>query len=265
MKTTNILSLILCTAALGACAAAGQKSQTASGDAPTLGVNGRNIEITGGVYDMNKQQRAPIISNDPSVKVFGLDGPVENPLTVERGNSVLDNTTAGGYTVFDDSVKVYPLPGDTVPGFVPSYAVPPLENQYGERKMAGTPTSLAASTLPPVPTVEVGTADPYANPPVSGRATRASLTDAERQPMALTDAEPNGLQPPSNVRPPMKSPFADEQGPAVSAEASGEHRAPMLITDRPLPQDDDVDAAPVEIPSHVTTPGRKSGPTLTGY
>lgn len=262
MKTKSLLSLMLCGSMLTACA---QKTPVETID---IGVNGsQNIEITGGIYGED-QKRAPIISNDPSVAVFPLDGPVENPLTTERYNSVLDNTTAGGYTVFDDSVKVYPLPGDEVPSFVPAYAVPPLKAQYKpEAPMVGQKlTSLTESNLPPVPTVEIGSADPYANPPISG---------AVRQPLTLTNPEPLAMQAPSDVRGPMLSPFADERGPAVPAEASDDQpRAPMLTTDAPAPMDGGTLTSPaassVPVPAApsqggVTTAGRKSSPMLTGY
>lgn len=258
LKLLSVCSLLI----LGACA------QKGSGDVVNLPVNnGQNIEITGGIIDANLPA-TPIVSNDPDVKVFPLDGPVQSPLSIERHNGVLENTTAGGYTVFDDSVKVYPLPGDETPSYLPTYAVPPLKNQYKpEAPMVGQKlTSIAQSSLPPVPTVEVGEADPFANPPVSGVA---------RQPITLTNAEPAGLQPPSAARAPMLSPFADERGDVVPAEASQGHdnapRSPVLLTAEPItaapaPHADAApEAAPAPAQSGAMAAGRKSSPLLTGY
>jgi len=253
LHTPIILSLLVSASVLSAC----QTTQKASQETPTLGVNGKQIEITGGIIDMN--QPMPIISNDPDVKVFPLDGPIENPLTETKYNGVLDNTTAGGYTVFDESVKVYPLPGQEVPAFVPAYAVPPLKSQYKEdTPLVGERlTSLSESSLPPVPTVDVGEAKPFLNPPISG---------AVRQPLTLTAPEPVTLQPPTNARPPMSSPF-EEAGNDMGTETP---RGPLLTGDAPEPVDGGAmpDAAPAAKPGSMAgsmTAGRRSGPSLTGY
>jgi len=276
MNTKTILSLMLCGTMLTACAQQHQTGETV--DIGVVGSNTQKIDITGGIYNENPAASTPIVSNDPDVKVYPLDGPIENPLTEQKDHSVLDNTTAGGYTVFDDSVKVYPLPGEDVPAYVPIYSVPPLKNQYKpEAPMVGQQlTTMSGSTLPPVPTVEVGNADPFANPPVSG---------AVRQPLTLTNPEPLTMQAPSSARPAMKSPFALDDPSAIPAEASSEHdpmlpqeqqgapRAPMLTSDAPMPMDGgtlDDSAATMPAPTpvvtnSVTAAGRKSGPLLTGY
>ncbi|MBU6234743.1 MAG: hypothetical protein KGQ41_02775 [Alphaproteobacteria bacterium] len=259
----KIILTTVCTLALAACqSAAAPKEDKLPGKREPL-------EISGGIYDLNKP-----IPNDPSVQQYATEGDFQNPLNGDTTHSVLDNTTAGGYTVFDDSVKVYPLPGDETPAYMPTYAVPPLKGQYkAEQPMVGTRQMGLASAgiLPPVPNMEVvepqstptltsiPDADPYSNPPVSG---------AVRQPMSLTSPEPLTMQPPAQARPPMPSPFMkaqpvmDEGGAApVAAEAP---RAPMP------PMADDMmaapaPAAPAPAAQGVTTAGRRSAPLLTGY
>lgn len=242
LSMKHIILSSACVLALAAC-------QTTTAKEVKLEGKREPLEITGGVSGPEVPAYTP---DDPNVQMYKTEGNFQNPLDADRTHSVLDNTTAGGYTVFDDSVKVFPLPGDDVPAYMPSYAVPPLKGQYKpEAPMVGQrPMGLAsAGMLPPVPNVEVveaPEADPYANPPVSG---------AVRQPMTLTSPEPLTMQPPSQARPPMASPF-------MKAPA-----APMPEDDMTaMPEAASVPAAPApSVTTSVTAAGRRSSPLLTGY
>lgn len=226
----SVILSMLCAAALCACQTTGNvPNKTSASNAPPPPQSG--IEITGGISTTMKDE--PIVVNDPNVQVYSTEGPAQNPLLAERMHSVLDNTTSGGYTVFDNSVTVYPLPGDDVPGYLPSYAVPPLESQNRpENPQMGQPLSLtSAGMLPPVPNVDVSQKDIPRSPSASARA-----------PLSLTAPEPLTMQPPSEARPPLPSPFI---------------KAPSLTQDEP-------DAPASETPQKMMTAGRRS-PTLTGY
>ncbi|MCB1538132.1 MAG: hypothetical protein H6865_06425 [Rhodospirillales bacterium] len=264
----RIALLALCPLMLAACAAQQKQApEPAKAETP--------MEITGSAGTSMSQ--VPMVQTDPDVTVYPLDGPVQNPMTVDRTHGVLDNTTAGGYTVFDDSVKVYPLPGEDTPTYVPDYAVPPLKDQYKpEAPAVGTPMGLAsAGTLPPVPNVDIGEADPFASPPKPG---------VVRRPLTLTAPEPLTMQPPASVQAPLPSPFSDQ------GNDGGRPRGPMLTgDDSGVPVLDQKPAAPVMAgpadttiqtsvttttpsvsvpsspPSSAMTPGRRSGPGLTGY
>lgn len=252
MKRT--LLPILCTLALAACSTAAPQGSTKI-DVTAPPQDG--FEITGktGALAPEEFKYTP---DDPRVSVYSTDGPLVNPLTADRTHSVLDNTTAGGYTVFDESVKVFPLPGNDVPEYLPSYAVPPLEGQY--KKPAGTigePMGLAsAGMLPPVPNVDV-------------------KTIPARKPMSLTAPDPLTMQPPAEARAPLPSPF-DASG-NIAADKPDAPRAPKMLTvveGAPPPA-----AAPAPVPAASEppaevvkpgtakglTPGRRSTPLLTGY
>lgn len=226
----KVLLSCVCVLALAACQTARPMGQKSAADTP-MDVPAKSIDAT--VADAKQ----PIVPNDPGVAVYDLGGPMVNPLVTNRTHSVLDNTTSGGYTVFDDSVTVYPLPGESAPAYMPTYAVPPLQAQYKpQAPMVGQqPMGLAsAGMLPPVKNVDVGEADPYAKPPVPG---------AVRKPLTLTAPQPLTLQAPSAARPPMASPF--QGGSLTAAEPT------------PTP--------PQATTSASMTEGRKSGPMLTGY
>ncbi len=180
-------------------------------------------DIAGNPLEAAPAPKAPLLPpGDPSVTVYPLEGPVQNPLVAENYRGVLDNTTSGGYTVFDPSVTVYPLVGNEPPSYVPGFAVPPLQ---------GEPSSVPPkSTLPPLPTVDVSEADPSARPPVPG---------IVRQPVSMTrpDFQPVTLQPPSSARPDFASPFDPAasapvpRGPSVGSAMTpkgGKSRKPML-------------------------------------
>lgn len=262
---------LLCVLALGACSTAAPQGSTKV-DVTAQPKKEDPFEITGKIYDMNNVPPPKIEPNDPNVSVYSTDGPLVNPLTEDRTHSVIDNTTAGGYTVFDESVKVFPLPGDDVPAYVPSYAVPPLEGQYAAKQpgMVGEPMGLAsAGMLPPVPNMDVK------NVPV-------------KKPMSLTSPEPVTMQPPvADLPDTMQSPFDDA---GKIAAPAGKPRAPSMLTGvenaavNPAATIDPdaafvpparthasltaitAPAAPsAPSPASTMTPGRRSTPLLTGY
>lgn len=269
----TIILATACTLALAACQTTG-KTPAKSAAAPVDAAQASAIEITG--ESTTSMTTEPMVPTDPSVQTFPTEGSFENPLTRDRTHSVLDNTTAGGYTVFDESVTVYPLPGEDAPAYMPDYAVPPLMGQVKPQAphVGQQPLGLAsAGMLPPVPNVMVPDADPYAKPPVSG---------AVRQPLTLTEPEPLTMQPPSDARPPMKSPFGKATPIVDDVPATkGTPRAPKLTDMEELPvlpqgdlpmMTDAVPAAPVPAPAAspdantaTTSAGRRSSPLLTGY
>ena len=259
---------VLCSLALTACASSAPEGSTKV-DVTAKTQQQEAFEITGKVYDMNNVPNPPIVPNDPRVSVYKTDGPLINPLNEDRTHSVLENTTSGGYTVFDESVRVYPLPGNDTPDYLPTYAVPPLEGQYAQKQPKqgiGEPMGLAsAGILPPVQNVEV--------------------RSVPRKPMSLTAPEPLTMQPPvADTAPPMKSPF-DGAG-----NVKTKPRAPSMLTgidNAPMPQGAAIDpdaafippsslqtqAATVPMDATPSAPspastmkaGRRSSPLLTGY
>lgn len=141
--------------------------------------------------------KSPVADSDTSVKIYPLDGAVVNTADAGSARSVLDNTTSGGYTVFDPSVTVYPLPGADAPAYIADYAVPPYgvvqqapqpqaaqalrsrapEMDAGEGlALAPLPEEALSQSLPPVRTVDVPGVDPYKRPPVPGLARKTVQT-----------------------------------------------------------------------------------------
>lgn len=232
----KILLSCVCALALSACAA-GQPGNKQPG--PTAIVKPKTaVDIANEIAAIQPAQ----IPMDPGVQMYNTSGPFSNPLKGDHTHSILDNTTAGGYTVFDESVTVYPLPGENLPGFMPTYAVPPYKGGIAEPAprmpgMVGQPMGLAsAGILPPVRNVDVAAADPYARPPVAGQV---------RKPLTLTAPEPLSMQPPVSATPAPRSPFA---GSLTAAEP--------------------VAAAPAPEPVMAAAPGMQAGrrsPSLTGY
>lgn len=240
-----VLPLVIGCIALSGCETV-SRMQGVPGTGGVQQEDGQMIGITGGIIDGN-MQTMPIITNDPRVSVYPLDGPVQNPLSVERYTSVVENTTSGGYTVFDESVKVYPLPGSEVPAFVPPHAVPPYAGAAGAGGgRVGAPTSLTHSNLPPVPTMAVGAADPFANPPVDGMM---------RQPAMLIADE--GAQQ-------VRAPQGGSQGVYGQGASLGAGRvsAPVSTTVS-APASSGVSGGGVS--SGGASGGRKASPLLTGY
>lgn len=83
-------------------------------------------------YEMGKVEMAEALSNE-NVIVYSVDGDLdENRREFPEYRSVLENTTAGGYTVFDPSVTVYAVEGGGMkrPSYLPHYSVPQYAEQY---------------------------------------------------------------------------------------------------------------------------------------
>jgi len=98
-------------------------------------------------YSINYEQQ---FSND-SVIYYPLDKPA-GAVTQKfpKYQSVLDNTTAGGYTVFDPSVTVYALDGQSAkPNYLPDYSVPQHAAQYEQQRRMEE--RKAAEIIPPLP------------------------------------------------------------------------------------------------------------------
>lgn len=83
---------------------------------------------------------ASLMTNE-SVIVFPVDGHIDpTQKTFPEYRSVIENTTAGGYTVFDPSVTVFAV-DDTGgrPEYLPEYSVPRYTEQIFPRQTAQTP------------------------------------------------------------------------------------------------------------------------------
>lgn len=83
-------------------------------------------------FDMSKSEIAAALSNE-NVIVYAVDEAVnENKREFPEYRGVIENTTAGGYTVFDPSVTVYAVEGATNmrPSYLPRYSVPQYAEQY---------------------------------------------------------------------------------------------------------------------------------------
>ncbi len=95
-----------------------------------------------------------VIFSNKSVIYYPLDKPagaVQQKFPTYQ--SVLDNTTAGGYTVFDPSVTVYSLSGaSNKPTYLPQYSVPQYAAQYeAERRVEER--ELEAEAILPLPVI----------------------------------------------------------------------------------------------------------------
>lgn len=98
-------------------------------------------------YSINREQ---LFSNE-SVIYYPLDKPAgEVTQKFPEYRSVLDNTTAGGYTVFDPSVTVYALDGQSAkPNYLPEYSVPQHAAQYEMQRRLEERNK--AAIIPPLP------------------------------------------------------------------------------------------------------------------
>lgn len=117
-----------------------------------------------------------LFSNE-SVIFYPLDKPAGAvKQSFPKYQSVLDNTTAGGYTVFDPSVTVYALDGKSQkPAYLPEYSVPQHAAQY-ETNMR-LEERRAAAAIPPLP-------EELARPEPS--LTRETQQQPRRRPPVLT-------------------------------------------------------------------------------
>lgn len=135
----KFLLLSLVVMSLGACA---QKAE------PVIIVESEPVVIENPRdYSINYERQ---LSND-SVIYYPLDKPIGSVTRkFSTYRSVLDNTTAGGYTVFDPSVTVYALNGaNNKPDYMPEYSVPQYAAQYQTQKWLEE--RKAAAIIPPLP------------------------------------------------------------------------------------------------------------------
>lgn len=242
----KILFATACALALSACGTAQPSNQQPG---PSARMDGGPQQALAIANDIDAMPRTDM-PQQHNVQTFDTAGSFKNPLAPTKPQGILENTTSGGYTVFDESVTVYPLPGEEAPAFLPAYAVPPLKAQYGteqevpqlrEPGTVGKPIGLAsAGMLPPVKNVEVAEADPFAKAPVSGQV---------RRPLTLTAPEPVTMQPPVSATTAPRSPFDDMTGSSTLTK-------PRY----------DTSAAPAPVASATPSmaAGRRS-PSLTGY
>jgi hypothetical protein len=107
-------------------------------------------------------QVADVFSNE-NVIIYPLDADMSAPIReFPKYRGVMDNTTAGGYTVFDQSVSVFPVDGHGIrPNYLPEYAIPKYVNHVesslvGVREltpMMGQATPLLRAPIPTRPSV----------------------------------------------------------------------------------------------------------------
>lgn len=109
-------------AMLAACAPTQQKTPViVMGDAPSTPP-----------FVMDSEKMAAAFSNE-NVIVYPVDGDIaDNRREFPEYRGVMENTTAGGYTVFDPSVAVFAVEGEPSvrPSYLPEYSVPQYAEQY---------------------------------------------------------------------------------------------------------------------------------------
>lgn len=165
---------------------------------------------------------ASLMTNE-NVIVFPIEGEI-NPLrkTFPEYRSVVENTTAGGYTVFDPSVTVFAVDDTGVrPDYLPEYSVPryaeqmrphntaqsarsgvvpagtgplPLTSDFPVSSYASVPTEpihVRSEVISIAPDIQ---AEPLPRPPRLTEAGRISTPDA-RPAARLTRAEPDVVTP----------------------------------------------------------------------
>lgn len=90
------------------------------------------------------------IFSNPNVIVFPVTGDLsQSKQAFAKYRGVIENTTAGGYTVFDPSVTVYALEGQGMkPAYLPEYSVPRYAQNYMPQNV---PTQIRSAALPPLP------------------------------------------------------------------------------------------------------------------
>ena len=138
MKQISLMLVMLMT--LSACAY--QKKQPYN---PTIIVNDPVV------FETSAKQAPPIdmatqMSNE-SVIVFPVTGAIDQGRTkFPENRGVLNNTTEGGYTVFDPSVTVFAVGGQGArPAYLPPYSVPQYAEQYN------APSDMDTNGVAPMP------------------------------------------------------------------------------------------------------------------
>lgn len=107
---------------------AGFKGASVIVESPDVAYGGRG-ELP---YGMNPVEA---LANE-NVIVYPVDEPIDaNKREFPEYRGVMDNTTAGGYTVFDPSVTVYAVEGGGAsrPDYLPEYSVPKYAEQYKQQ------------------------------------------------------------------------------------------------------------------------------------
>ena len=171
MTFGRLFKILPFTAVLGACAMMPQQ------DKPSIEMSPIDGDYAPVSYDMGQGDIAQAFSNE-NVIVYPIDGDLKDyPRTFPEYRGVLDNTTAGGYTVFDPSVMVYAVEGDAQmrPSYLPDYAVPKYAEQY---RVAQSPAPMAyqgmAEPLTPMGIVPLATPAPILRTDRYSRAGRIS-------------------------------------------------------------------------------------------
>lgn len=177
------------------------------------------------VYKMTDTDMAQAFSNE-NVIVYSLSEDVtDNRREFPEYRSVLENTTAGGFTVFDPSVTVFPVEegANARPSYLPHYSVPQYAQQYRS----------------PAPAVALPDYQAQPLAPVGAPVTLQSPTPI---------VQARSLQPNSVSRP-----WIDDQAPVNMP------RAPRVAESAPVT---DTMISPV---TQKQAPARRSPPILTGY
>lgn len=128
MKHLSYACSLFVVLSLTACAAPRQQGQTVElPQRPTLS----RYELPHNLAGKQAVETAHMFSNQ-NVIVYPLDGSIaEQRQQFPQYRGVMENTTASGYTVFDESVTVYAVEenGNQPPSYLPEYSVPRYVNE----------------------------------------------------------------------------------------------------------------------------------------
>lgn len=188
-------------------------------------------------YTMDNGAMAEAFSNE-NVIVYPVEGDVDaNRREFPEYRSVLENTTAGGYTVFDPSVTVYAVEGSSMnrPSYLPEYSVPKYAEQYKSTSAYAMTQQVSTSSEPlmPMQITPLRTPQPL------------YIDEAGRKSRPWVESQTT-----------MDVPVS---GPAVP-------RAPVtdvMVEDIPAPISASIPTQPAPVATQQS--GRRSPPMLTGY
>ena len=232
MTLRRLLKVLPLTALMGACAVMPQNNKPVIQMAPIEGG-----AYTTAPYAMGQDEIAQTLSNE-NVIVYPIDGDLKQyPRTFPEYRGVLDNTTAGGYTVFDSSVTVYAVEGDASmrPSYLPDYAVPKYAEQYRTPDAPMASYQGMADPLTPMGVVPLHSPVPIAQASRVNHAGRISRpwmeVEAEALPARTVTARENLMPMPDSQthlpRPPQEATMVT--APAAPAPVDTARRsAPML-------------------------------------
>lgn len=245
MTFKNIVFCLCAVTALSACETM-NKPQKQTTSAPEIVELPQNP--TKSRYDLppgmitNDMETASLMSN-PNVIVFPVDGDISHERrTFPEYRGVIENTTAGGYTVMDPSVTVFAVDDvGTRPEYLPEYSVP----RYAEQLY---PQQMAAYTPQPMLPAQTVTAAPVP----------LSMEPVVMEPME-TFPQPVSIAPGIQAEPLPRPPRMTEAG-RVSMPVD-RPRAAVLPTDNTMSS-----ASPATRNQTQAQPQqRRSRPVLTGY